>query len=152
MVLDGYCGDATITVAIGAVTPERQRLIETARGTMQAGIAAAITGNRVGDIGDAMQRYAESRGFGVFRNFTGHGVGHMMHEAPDIPFVGKPGNGPLLQEGLVITIEPVIAERSPRYRIDADGWSVRTADGGYAAQFEHTVMVTARGAQILSQV
>ncbi|MHB8645565.1 MAG: type I methionyl aminopeptidase [Thermomicrobiales bacterium] len=152
MLLGGYCGDATITVAIGAVGPARQRLIETARGAMQAGIAAAVTGNRVGDISAAMQQYAESRGFGVFRNFTGHGVGHAMHEAPDIPFVGRAGTGPILREGLVITIEPVIAEHSPRYWIDPDGWSVRTADGGYAAQFEHTVMVTSRGAQILSQV
>lgn len=152
MLLDGYCGDATITVAIGAVDPDAERLIEAARGTMQAGIAAAVTGNRVGDISAAMQRYAESRGFGVLRDFTGHGVGHMMHEAPEIPFVGRAGTGPLLQEGLVITIEPVIAEHSPRYMVDPDGWSVRTADGGWAAQFEHTVIVTRRGAQVLSQV
>ncbi|MDQ6601286.1 MAG: type I methionyl aminopeptidase [Chloroflexota bacterium] len=152
MLLDGYCGDATITVAIGAVSAERLWLIETARGTMQAGIAAAVTGNRVGDIGAAMQQYAESRGFGVFRDFTGHGVGHVMHEAPKIPFVGKAGTGPLLAEGLVITIEPAIAERSARYRIDPDGWTVRTTDGGYAAQFEHTVIVTRRGAHILSQI
>ncbi len=76
----------------------------------------------------------------------------MMHEAPEVPFVGKAGTGRLLEEGLVITIEPVIAERSPHYRIDPDGWSVRTADGGYAAQFEHTVIVTSRGAQVLSQI
>jgi len=152
MLLNEYCGDATITVAIGTVDPAKQRLIDTARGTMQAGIAAARTGNRVGDIGHAMQQYAESRGFGVFRNFTGHGVGHKMHEAPEIPFVGRAGTGSVLEEGLVITIEPVIAERSFRYRIDPDGWSVRTVDGGWAAQFEHTVIVTRNGARILSQV
>ncbi len=152
MLLNGYCGDATITVAIGTVDTAKQRLIDTARGTMQAGIAMARTGNRVGDIGHAMQQYAESRGFGVFRNFTGHGVGHKMHEAPEIPFVGRAGTGPVLEEGLVITIEPVIAERSFHYRIDPDGWSVRTVDGGWAAQFEHTVIVTRHGARILSQV
>jgi methionyl aminopeptidase len=152
MVLDGYCGDSTITVAVGEISPERQRLIDTARGAMQAGIAAAVTGNRIGDISSAMQGYAEARGFGVFRDFSGHGVGHTMHEAPSVPFVGKAGTGPLLQEGLVITIEPVIAERSPRYRVDPDGWSIRTADGGCAAQFEHTVIVTSRGAQVLSQI
>jgi methionyl aminopeptidase len=99
-----------------------------------------------------MQQYAEARGFGVFRNFTGHGVGHTMHESPEIPFVGKAGTGRFLEEGLVITIEPVIAEGTPHYRTDPDGWSIRTADGGWAAQFEHTVIVTARAAQILSQV
>lgn len=151
MLLDGYCGDATITVGIGEVGPERRRLIETARGAMLAGIGAAVTGNRVGDIGHAMQGYAESRGFGVVRGFTGHGLGHRMHEAPDVPFVGRPGTGPTLEEGLVITIEPVLVERSPRCHFDPDGWSVRTVDGGWAAQFEHTVMVTSRGASILSE-
>lgn len=151
MILDGYCGDATITVGIGEVGPERRRLIETARGAMLAGIGAAVTGNRIGDIGRAMQGYAESRGFGVVRGFTGHGLGHRMHEAPEVPFVGRPGTGPTLEEGLVITIEPVLVERSPRCRFDPDGWSVRTVDGGWAAQFEHTVMVTSRGASILSE-
>lgn len=149
LILDGYCGDGCVTVAVGRVGPQRERLIEVARGAMQAGLAAAVTGNRIGDIGHAMQSYAEARGYGVMRDFTGHGVGRRMHEEPSVPFVGRAGTGRLLEEGLVITIEPAIVEGSPRYVADPDGWNVRTLDGGWAAQFEHTVMVTQRGAQTL---
>lgn len=151
MRLDGYVGDATITVAIGEVGAARRRLIETTRGAMEAGIAAAVAGNRVGDIGHAMQQYAESRGFGVIRDgYTGHGVGHHLHEEPSVPFVGRSGTGPALRDGLVITIEPILVEHSPRITVDPDGWSVRTADGGWAAQFEHTIIVTRRAARVLS--
>jgi methionyl aminopeptidase len=152
MSLDGYCGDGCITVAVGVVTPERQQLIDVARGSMQAGLAAAMTGNRIGDIGYAMHSYALTHGCDVMRDFTGHGVGHQMHESPSVPFLGRPGTGRVLEEGLVITIEPVVVEGSPRYRVDPDGWSIRTEDGGWAAQFEHTVMVTRRGAQLLGQL
>ncbi|CAA9546676.1 MAG: Methionine aminopeptidase [uncultured Thermomicrobiales bacterium] len=150
MLLDGYCGDATITVAIGEVGPARRRLIATTRGAMEAGIGAAVAGNRVGDIGHAMQSFAESRGFSVLRGVHGHGLGHRMHEAPEVPFVGRQGTGPVLPKGLVITIEPILVERSPRLSVDEDGWTMRTVDGGWAAQFEHTVIVTRRGARILS--
>ncbi|MGN6565321.1 MAG: type I methionyl aminopeptidase [Thermomicrobiales bacterium] len=150
MLLDGYCGDATITVGIGDITPARRRLIDTTHAAMLAGIKAAGTGNRVGDISHAMQRYAESRGFGVIRGFTGHGLGHRMHEAPEVPFAGRPNTGPVLREGLVITIEPILVEGSPQVAYDPDGWTVRTLDGGWSAQFEHTIIVTPRGGQILS--
>jgi methionyl aminopeptidase len=150
MLLDGYCGDSTITVAIGEVGPERRRLISTTRETMMVGVRAAAAGNRVGDIGHAMQRYAETRGYGVLREFSGHGLGHKMHEAPLVPSVGKARTGPVLRDGLVITIEPILVEGSPDVAIDPDGWTVRTADGGWAAQFEHTVIVGRRGATILS--
>lgn len=152
MRLDGYCGDANVSVAIGRVAPPRRRLIAAARGAMAAGIAAAVTGRRVGDIGHAMQRYGERRGFGLIRGYTGHGLGHRMHEEPSVPFVGRPGTGPLLREGLVITIEPILVEGSPNVAVDPDGWSVRTRDGGWAAQFEHTIVVTGKGGMILSQV
>jgi methionyl aminopeptidase len=148
--LNGYVGDSCITVAVGEVTAKRTRLLTAARETMEAGIAVAVAGNRVGDIGHAMQRYAEERGYGVMRGFTGHGVGHGMHEWPSVPFVGEPGTGPRLVEGLVITIEPAIVEGSPSYRIDPDGWTVRTRDGGWGAQFEHTVIVGAERARILT--
>ena len=152
MRLDGYCGDANVTVPVGAVGPRRRRLIAAARGAMEAGIRAAVAGRRVGDISHAMQRYGESRGFGLIRGFTGHGLGHRMHEAPDVPFVGRPGTGPILAEGLVITIEPILVEGSPRVAFDPDGWAVRTLDGGWAAQFEHTIVVTRDGGMILTTI
>lgn len=152
MRLDGYCGDANVTVPVGAVGARRKRLIAAARGAMAAGIAAATTGNRVGDISAAMQRYGERRGFNLIRDgFTGHGVGHNLHEAPEVPFVGRAGTGPVLRTGLVITIEPILVEGSWRITIDNDGWTVRTADGGWAAQFEQTIMVTPTGGMILSE-
>jgi methionyl aminopeptidase len=150
MVLDGYCGDSTITVAIGDVDEKHRRLIDTTREAMMIGIEAARPGKRIGDIGYAMQLYAESRGFGVLREFTGHGLGRKMHEEPTVPSVGRPGTGPVIPEGLVITIEPILVEKSPQVRVDSDGWTVRTVDGGWAAQFEHTVMVTRHGAEVLS--
>jgi methionyl aminopeptidase len=150
MLLDGYAGDSTITVAIGKVSPRHQYLIETAREAMMAGIQAARPGKRIGDIGYAIQRVAWSRGFDVVREYIGHGLGHNMHESPNVPSVGRPGTGPLIPEGLVITVEPILVEQSARLNVDADGWSVRTRDGGWAAQFEHTVMVTQQGAKILS--
>lgn len=152
MVLDGYCGDSTVTVAVGDVTPQHRKLIATTREAMLAGIRAAMPGNRVGDIGHAMQSYAEARGYGVVREFIGHGLGHKMHEEPEVPSVGRRGTGPVLRDGLVITIEPILVERSPRVRVDpADGWTVRTVDGGWGAQWEHTVMLTPRGARVLSE-
>lgn len=148
--LDGYCGDSATTLAIGNVPAAKRRLMETARGAMQAGIAVAVAGRRVGDIGHAMQSYAETRGYGVMRGFSGHGLGRNMHESPSIPFVGDPNTGITLVEGLVITIEPAIVEGSPDWSLDDDGWTVRTLDGGWAAQFEHTIIVGRQGARILT--
>lgn len=150
MLLDGYAGDATITVAIGKVSPKHQHLIETTHEAMMAGIQAARPGKRIGDIGYAIQNVAWSRGFDVIREYIGHGLGHTMHEQPDVPSVGRAGTGPVMPEGLVITIEPILVEKSARVQVDADKWSVRTRDGGWAAQFEHTVIVTQHGAEILS--
>jgi methionyl aminopeptidase len=151
MLLDGYCGDATVTVAVGEVSPERLRLIEAARAALLAGIEAAVPGNRVGDIGYAIQRHARARGYGVVREYIGHGLGRKMHEPPDVPSIGRAGTGPVLPEGLVITIEPILTERSAQVRVDPDGWTVRTVDGGWAAQWEHTVMVKRGGARVLSE-
>jgi methionyl aminopeptidase len=150
MLLDGYAGDSTITIAIGKVSPKHQYLIDTTREAMMAGIQAAWPGKHIVDIGYAIQSVARSRGFEVVREYIGHGLGHSMHELPNVPSVGRPGTGPVIPEGLVITIEPILVEKSPRMRVDADGWTVRTADGGRAAQFEHTVIVTHQGAEILS--
>ena len=152
MILDGYCGDATITIAIGKVNPQHLYLIDTTHEAMMAGIRAALPGQRIGDIGYAIQTFAESRGFSVLREYIGHGLGQRMHELPNVPSVGRPGTGPVIPEGLVITIEPILVEKSPRVKVDVDGWTVRTADGGWAAQFEHAVMVTSQGAMILSEM
>ena len=127
-------------------------LITTTYDTMMAGIRAAVPGKRIGDIGYAMQLYATSRGFHVLPQFTGHGLGRRMHEEPSVPSVGRAGTGPVIPEGLVITIEPILVEKSPRVKVDVDGWTVRTADGGWAAQFEHAVMVSPQGAMILSEL
>ena len=152
LVLDGYCGDSTITVAIGYATVEHRRLIATTREAMLAGIRVAVPGNRVGDIGHAIQTHAESRGYNVVKEFIGHGLGRKMHEKPDVPSVGRRGGGPVLEDGLVITIEPILVERSPRVRVDpSDGWTVRTIDGGWGAQWEHTIVVRPRGAHVLSE-
>ena len=115
-----------------------------------AGIRAARPGKHIGDIGHAIERTARAHGFEVVREYIGHGLGHAMHEPPDVPSVGRPGTGPVIQEGLVITVEPILVEKSAWMTVDADGWSVRTRDGGWAAQFEHTVIVTRRGGDILS--
>lgn len=150
MLLDGYAGDSTITIAVGKASPKHHYLIETTREAMMAGIQAAQPGKYIGDIGYAIQSVAWSRGFDVVREYVGHGLGHVMHEQPNVPGVGRPGTGSLIPEGLVITIEPILVEKSARVAVDADGWSVRTRDGGWAAQFEHTVIVTRQGAEILS--
>jgi methionyl aminopeptidase len=151
MLLDGYAGDSTITVAVGKVSPKHQYLIDTTHEAMMAGIHAALPGKHIGDIGYAIQSVARSRGFYVVREYIGHGLGHKMHEQPDVPSVGRPGTGPLIPEGLVITIEPILVEKSAQMKVDADRWTVRTVDGGWAAQFEHTVIVTRQGARILSE-
>jgi len=150
MLLDGYAGDSTITIAVGKVSSAHSHLIETARAAMMAGIQAARSGRHIGDIGYAIQSVAWSQGFDVVREYIGHGLGHTMHELPNVPGVGRPGTGPVMPEGLVITIEPILVEKSARVKVDADGWTVRTRDGGWAAQFEHTVIVARQGAEILS--
>jgi methionyl aminopeptidase len=137
-------------VPIGTISPQRQRLITTAHDAMMAGIRAAAPGRHIGDIGYAMQLYAASHGFHVLPQFTGHGLGRRMHEEPSVPSVGRPGTGPVMPDGLVITIEPILVEKSPRVRVDPDGWTIRTVDGGWAAQFEHTVVVRPGGAEVLS--
>ena len=152
MLLDGYAGDSTISIAVGKISQKHQHLIDTTHEAMMAGIHAALPGKRIGDIGYAIQRVAQSRGFNVIREYIGHGLGQRMHESPDVPSVGRPGTGPIIQEGLVITIEPILVEKSARVKVDADGWTVRTVDGGWAAQFEHTVLVTRQGARILSEL
>lgn len=153
--IDGYCGDATITIGVGApehLSPKRRRVMKVAEEALRRGIAAARTGRRIGDIGYAMQAYVEANGLRLLREYTGHGLGTRVWEEPTVPSVGRRGTGPTLVEGLVITIEPIVVAGRPRVYVEEDGWTVRTMDGEPVAQFEHTIMVTSSGAQILTTV
>jgi methionyl aminopeptidase len=150
MLLDGFAGDAAITFTIVPATPEQHALIDASRDAMLAGIDAARAGNRVGDVGWAMQSVAEARGYNVVRDFCGHGIGHRCWEPPhQVPFTGPPGTGPKLVEGMVITVEPVVIAGRKDYYM-ANRWEARTVDGSLVAQTERAVMVTAAGGIILS--
>ena len=150
--LNGYFGDNAATFAAGRISPEAKRLSDTTRESLYEGIRMAVAGGRVGDIGSAVQRYCESRGYGVVRDFTGHGVGKAIHEEPPVPNFGTPGRGARLLPGMTIAIEPMINEGSGAVKVLPDGWTVKTRDGKLSAHFEHTVAVTADGPVILTQI
>lgn len=145
---DGYMADAAITVPVGKVTEERRRMIAAARAGFEKAMEVAVAGNRVRDIGRAVEGEVERRGFRVVRELAGHGIGRTIHEPPSIPSHYDGRMTQTLTEGLVITVEPIVAERSPKTVEDDDGWTVRTIDGGFAAHYEHTLVVT-RGRPIL---
>ena len=150
-VLDGWAADAAISFTIGPPRPADARLIETTEAALRAGIAAAVPGARIGDISAAIGAAGRAGGYGICTDFGGHGVGRAMHEDPHIPNEGRPGRGRRLTHGLVIAIEPwFLAGGEDRYRIDRDGWTIRSADGSRAAHAEHTIAVTAGGAQVLT--
>jgi methionyl aminopeptidase len=149
--LDGWTGDAAISVTVGRPHQSDLRLIETAQAALAAGIRAAVPGGRLGDISAAIGQMARAAGYGLHTDFGGHGVGHTMHESPSVPNDGKSGRGLKLAEGLVIAIEPwFMAGGRDSYRIDDDGWTLRSGDGSRAAHVEHTVAITAAGPQILT--
>ncbi|MCS7088058.1 MAG: type I methionyl aminopeptidase [Thermoflexales bacterium] len=150
--VEGYHADAAITVGVGAISERAQRLIEVTQACLAAAIAAARSGNRSGDIGAAIQRVAESRGFSVVREYTSHGVGRALHEGFTLPNFGQPGTGLLLRPGLTLAIEPMINEGNYRTRVKRDGWTVATIDGKLSAQFEHTVAITEGEAEILTLI
>lgn len=149
MLLDGVAGDAATTFVVGTSTPRHEHLMEVGQASMIDAINAAKTGARVGDVSWAMQSRAEKHGCSVARGFCGHGLGTRMWEDPQVPFAGRPGTGPVLTEGLVITIEPVVIEGNHEYYM-ANEWEARTVDGSWVAQFERAVMVTREGGVILS--
>jgi methionyl aminopeptidase len=149
VLLDGFYGDAAITFGIGEVKPNARRLMETTRKCLEDAVSAVAPGNRLGDVGAAVQRRAESAGFGVVREFVGHGIGRSLHEDPQVPNYGLQGQGQVMKPGLVIAIEPMITEKSWRVRVDDDGWTARTEDGKLAAHFEYSVAVTSDGHQVL---
>ena len=148
--IDGFIGDAAISVAVGDVSEEAQQLMDDTRASLYAGIAAAQPGNRIGDIGAAVSGYAIPRGYGVVRQFVGHGVGRYLHEDPQVPNYGEAGKGVLLRPGMCICIEPMLNMGTEDTTILDDDWTVVTADGALSAHFEHTLAITADGPKILT--
>ncbi len=149
---DGFVGDAAYTFAVGEISPEAQRLLDTCQAALAAAIEQCHIGNHLSDIGHAVQTVTEAEGFGVVRSLVGHGVGRSMHEDPQIPNFGEPGRGPKLAEGMVFAIEPMITAGSPEIMLHSDEWSISTEDGSLAAHFEHTVAITESGPRILTAV
>jgi methionyl aminopeptidase len=150
IILNGFVGDNATTVAAGVIAPRKQELLRVTEQALYAGIAAARAGNRVGDISSAVQTTVEEKGFSVVREFVGHGVGTKMHEEPQIPNYGRPGEGPKLKPGMTLAIEPMINAGISDVKMLSDGWTVVTADGAPSAHFEHTVLVTEGDADILT--
>ena len=150
VVKNGFNGDSAYTFEVGEVPYEVKRLLKTTKESLYIGIEQAVEGKRVGDISNAIQTYCEHRGYSVVRELCGHGVGKKLHEEPEVPNYGRRGCGPLLKNGMVIAIEPMITAGSPRIGIMPDRWTVKTLDGKCAAHFEHTVAVHHGKADILS--
>lgn len=148
---DGYHGDNAATFACGDISEEAKRLIDTTRESLYKGIAAAVSGGRLGDIGYAIQQYVESRGYSVVRDFVGHGVGTNLHEAPEVPNFGTRGRGIRLMPGMTLAIEPMINAGRSDVKVMPDGWTVLTKDGSLSAHFEHTVAITPDGPQIMTK-
>ena len=149
-VVDGYHGDAAITVGVGAVDPAAERLLEATERALWAGIEQARVGNRLSDISHAVGKVAHAAGFGVVPDFGGHGIGRVLHEDPPVLNDGPPGRGLRLREGLVLAIEPMFNEGAGDYRLRPDGWTLATADGSRSAHFEHTIAITSDGPQVLT--
>jgi len=148
----GFIGDNARTIMVGAVAPQARQLCLDTEKSLMAGIAAVKPGNRVGDISAAIQGALSTGEYGIVRDFVGHGVGRKMHEEPQIPNYGKAGTGPKLLPGMALAIEPMVNLGSHKIIMAADGWTARTADGKVSAHFEHTVLVTENGAEILTLV
>ena len=151
-IVDGYVGDNAATYAVGRIAPELSDLLDITERSLYAAIDAAVVGNRLGDIGHAVQSLAEGAGYGVIRDYVGHGIGRSMHEEPNVPNFGDPGTGIRLQAGMVLAIEPMINLGTHRVRTLDDGWTVVTLDGKPSAHFEHTVAITDEGPIVLTQV
>ena len=148
--LEGFYADAAVTLPVGEVGPEVNALLETTRRSLQAGIAEAHAGQRLGDVGAAIQEIADRAGYGIVRDLVGHGIGRSPHEEPQVPNYGRRGRGMPLEEGLVLAIEPMLNLGTPNVRTLADRWTVVTADRKVSAHFEHTVAITAEGPRILT--
>ena len=150
MEVDGYFADSAVTVPVGHITPELQKLLDVTRDSLDRAIEKMRPGNRLGDVGFAVQSLVEQHGYSVVREFVGHGIGTKMHDEPNLPNYGEPGRGARLQEGMVIAVEPMVNAGRPEVRM-RDEWVAETADGSPSAHFEHTVAVTADGPRILTR-
>jgi methionyl aminopeptidase len=150
-IVDGWHADCARTWPVGTPSPEMAELIEATRRGMEAGIAAAIPGNHLGDIGHAIESVAHEHGYGMVRAFVGHGIGQAMHEDPQVPNYGRPGAGMLIEAGMCFAIEPMFNLGGDDVYVEDDGWTVRTADGARSAHFENTIAVTANGPDVLTE-
>ncbi len=151
-IVEGFHGDLAVTVPVGEVPEELRRLIQVSAASLEEGIRAVRPGGRLGDVSAAIQRHVERAGFSVVRDFAGHGVGRRLHEEPQVPNFGRPGNGVVLQPGMTLAIEPMVNVGGSDVTMDPDGWTVRTRDGKASAHFEHTVAVTEAGADVLTRL
>lgn len=149
-IFEGFHGDAAFTMPVGEVTPEARHLIEATEEGMWAGIREVRKGNRLGDIGAAIQAVGEAHGYGVVEEYVGHGIGREMHEEPQVPNYGSPGKGLKLRNGMALCIEPMFNMGGRETKVDADGWTVRTADGSLSAHWEHTVAITPDGPMLFT--
>ncbi|MBP2655354.1 MAG: methionine aminopeptidase, type [Firmicutes bacterium] len=151
-VINGYNGDAAITVPVDKIDAEVQKLLDVTEKSLYKGIAQANVGNRLSDISHAVQSFAESYGYGVVRDFVGHGIGRSMHEDPQVPNYGSPGRGPRLKSGMTLAIEPMINMGTHEVKTLDDGWTVVTVDKKQSAHFEHTIVITPDGPEILTKL
>ncbi len=152
VVYDGFYGDAAVTVPVGRISPDRECLLRVTESSLLLAIAAAKPGARLSDVSSAVQQHVEREGFSVVREFVGHGIGRQLHESPQIPNFGAPGQGPKLKAGMTLAIEPMINAGGPGIKILEDGWTAVTADGKPSAHFEHTVAITEGEAEILTRL
>jgi methionyl aminopeptidase len=151
VVYRGFFGDSARTVPVGKVTPEAQALVDVTRQSLEKAIQAMQPGNRIGDIGHAVQSHVEARGFSVVRDFTGHGIGRKLHEPPQVPNHGQAGSGMKLRPGMVLAVEPMVNQGTPDVEVLEDEWTAVTVDGKLSAHFEHTILISERGPEVLTR-
>jgi methionyl aminopeptidase len=149
-IIEGYHGDAAFTAPVGHITEEAARLLKVTEESLYAGIEQMVDGNRISDIGHAVQTVAEAAGFTVVREYVGHAIGTAMHEKPEVPNYGDPGKGPRLRPGMVFAVEPMVNLGGPETRLLDDGWSVVTRDGSLSAHWEHTIAITDNGPEVFT--
>lgn len=152
VIFRGFHGDAALTVGVGRISPQAEALLEATEGALKAGIASAHSGAHLSDISAAIQSFAEARGFSVVREYVGHGIGREMHEDPQIPNFGLPGQGPVLQKGMTLALEPMVNAGGWRTKVAGDQWTVTTADGSLCAHFEHAIAITDGEPEILTRL